>query len=64
MKHKVKVNVPVESRGLFGQKKVQYKKCTLEVDGKTYREMKKNLKNQPYSLEEMMFYDDIIFDEF
>ena len=64
MKHRVKVSVPVESRGLFGQKKVRMQKCTLEVDGKTYREMKKNLKNQPYSLEEMMFYDDIIFDEF
>ena len=64
MKHKVKVNVPVETRGLFGQKKVQMKKCTLEVDGKTYKEMKKDLKNQPYSLEEMMFYDDIIYDEF
>ena len=64
MKHKVKVNVPVETRGLFGQKKVQMKKCTLEVDGKTYKAMKKDLKNQPYSLEEMMFYDDIIYDEF
>ena len=64
MKKKVKVTVPVETRGLFGQKKIRYKKCTLEVDRKTYREVQHDIKNRPYSLEEMMFYDDIIFDEF
>lgn len=62
MKHKVKVQVPVEKRGLFGIKKTVMETRTIEVDGKTYKEMKKEWENCPYSIEEMMLYDDL-FDE-
>lgn len=62
MKHKVKVQVPVEKRGLFGIKKTVMETRTIEVDGKTYKKMKTKWKNRPYSIEEMMFYDDL-FDE-
>lgn len=59
MKHKVKVRVPVEKRGLFGIKKTVMETRTIEVDGKTYKKMKKEWDNRPYSIEEMMFYDDL-----
>lgn len=62
MKHKVKVQVPVEKRGLFGIKKTVMETRTIEVDGKTYKKMKKEWENRPYSIEEMMLYDDL-FDE-
>lgn len=59
MKHKVKVQVPVEKRGLFGIKKTVMETRTIEVDGKTYKKMKKEWDNRPYSIEEMMLYDDL-----
>ena len=59
MKHKVKVQVPVEKRGLFGIKKTVMETRIIEVDGKTYKKMKKEWENRPYSIEEMMFYDDL-----
>ena len=59
MKHKVKVQVPVEKRGHFGFKKTVMETRTIEVDGKTYKKMKKEWENRPYSIEEMMFYDDL-----
>ena len=62
MKHKVKVQVPVEKRGLFGFKKTVMETRIIEVDDKTYKKMKKEARNRPYSVEEMMFYDEI-FDE-
>lgn len=62
MKHKVKVQVPVEKHGLFGIKKTVMETRTIEVDGKTYKKMKKEWDNRPYSIEEMMLYDDL-FDE-
>jgi len=61
MKHKAKVQVPVEKRGLFGKKTVMEMR-TIEVDGKTYKKTKQKNKNRPYSIEEMMLYDEI-FDE-
>lgn len=59
MKHKVKVQVPVEKRGFFGIKKTVMETCTIEVDDKTYKKMKKEWENRPYSIEEMMLYDDL-----
>lgn len=56
MKHKVKVQVPVEKRGLFGIKKTVMETRTIEVDGKTYKKMQQEKKNRPYSIEEMMLY--------
>ena len=60
-KHKVQVMVETEKRGFFGKKKV-LEKFTIEVDGKTYKRMQKEQRNRPYSIEEMMLYDEI-FDE-
>lgn len=40
MKHKVKVLVETEKRGLFGKRKVLEER-TIEVDGKTYKKMQK-----------------------
>ena len=59
MKHKVKVQVPVEKRGLFGIKKTVMETRTIEVDSKTYKKIKQEKKNRPYSIEEMMLYDEI-----
>ena len=58
MKHKVQVIVESKKKGFFGTKTVREKK-TIEVDGKTYRKMKKDYNNRPYSVEEMALYDDI-----
>lgn len=62
MKHKIKVKVPVEKRGLLGTKKTVMETRTIEVDGKTYKKLKKEWEHRPYSIEEMMLYDEI-FDE-
>ncbi len=69
MKHKVKVNVPVEKRGFLGMKKTVMETRIIEVDDKTFRKMKREQreqrrrqKNRPFSLEEMMLYD-MIFDD-
>lgn len=62
MKHKIEVQVPVEKRGLFGFKKTVMETRTIEVDNKTYKKLQKEWRNRPYSIEEMMFYDDL-FDE-
>lgn len=63
MKHKVKVKVPVEKRGFLGIRKTVMETRIIEVDGKTYKKLKKDWEKRPYSIEEMMFYDDIIYDE-
>lgn len=62
MKHKIKVKLPVEKQGFFGKKTVMEMR-TIEADEKTYKKMKKKWNKIPYSIEEMMFYDDIIYDE-
>lgn len=62
MKHKIKVQVPVEKRGLLGIKKTVMETRTIEVDGKTNKKIQKEWNNRPYSIEEMMLYDDL-FDE-
>ena len=36
---------------------------TIEVDGKTYKKMKRDAENRPYSIEEMMLYDDLFYDD-
>lgn len=41
MNHRIKVRVPVEKRGFFGQKKIVYEERTIVVDSKTYRKIKK-----------------------
>ena len=59
MKHKIKVQVPVEKRGFLGIKKTVMETRIVEVDGKTYKKMQKEWNNRPYSIEEMMLYDEV-----
>ncbi len=61
MKHKVKMLVETQKKGLLGRKTVREYK-TVKVDGKTYRQMKKQMRNKPFSLDEMIFYDTIFED--
>ena len=63
MKHKIKYYVEVEKRGLFGTRKKVLEERTMVVSGKEYRRLKKEQGREPFTIEEMMFYDDIIFDD-
>jgi len=63
MKHKIKVQVPAEKQGILGIKKTAMETRTIEVDDKTYKKLKKEWKNRPYSIDEMMFYDDLFDDD-
>ena len=58
---KVKVQVETEKKGFFGTKKVIETK-TIKVDNKTYKKMQKEKNSQPYSIEEMIFYDELFGD--
>lgn len=62
MKHRITVVVPVEKKGLFGITRTVTVKRTVEVDGKTYRKIMRKYKRRPYSVEEMMLYDEIFND--
>lgn len=62
MKHKIRIQVPIEKRGLLGFKKTVMETRTVEVDGKNYNRLKKGWEKRPYSFEEMMLYDEL-FDE-
>jgi hypothetical protein len=61
MKHKVKMLVETQKKGLLGRKAVREYK-TIKVDGKTYKQMKKQMRNKHFSLGEMLLYD-TIFDD-
>lgn len=63
MKHKITYYVEVQKRGLFGSTKTVLEERTKWMSGREYRRVKKEQRNQPYTVEEMMFYDDIIYDE-
>ena len=60
MKHKVKVQVPVKKRGFLGFEKTVMETRIIEVDDKTYRKMQKQKKDRPYSIEEMLLYDEVL----
>ncbi len=55
----MRVQVLVEKRGFLGVKKTVLETRIIEVDEKTYKKLKKEQKNRPYSIEEMLFYDDL-----
>ena len=46
-------------RGFLDIKKTVMETRTIEVDGETYKKLKKEWENRPYSIEEMMIYDDL-----
>ena len=63
MKRKIKVQVPVEERGFPGIRKIVMETRTIEADGETRKKWKKEGNNQPFSIEEMMLYDDLFDDD-
>ncbi len=63
MKHRIRIKVPVEKRGLFGIRRTVLEERTVEVDGKTYRRLQQEQKNRPYSVEEMLLYDEFLDDD-
>jgi hypothetical protein len=64
MKHRVRVQVPVERRGLFGRRKIVYEERTIVVNGRTYRRMQRAQKDKGFDdfLDEMEIMD-AIFDD-
>lgn len=63
MKHRVKVLVETEKRGLFGAVHKVMETRTIEVDGKTYKKMKHDASTRLFRIEEMMLYDDLFCDD-
>ena len=63
MKHKIKVRVKVEERGLFGVKKTRSKEKTVWVDSKTYRKIQSERKERALLIDELAIYDAIFDDE-
>jgi len=63
MKHKIKVRVKVEERGLFGVKKTRFKEKTVWVDSKTYRKIQSERKERALLIDELAIYDAIFDDE-
>lgn len=64
MKHRVRVQVPVERRGLFGRRKIVYEERTIVVNGRSYRRMQRAQKDKGFDdfLDEMEIMD-AIFDD-
>ncbi len=64
MKHRVRVQVPVEKRGLFGRRKTVYEERAISADGRTYRHMQRAQKDKELDdfLDEMEIMD-AIFDD-
>ncbi len=64
MKHRVRVQVPVEKRGLFGRRKIVYEERTIVVDGRTYRRMQRAQKDKELGdfLDQMEIMDAILDD--
>lgn len=64
MKHRDRVQVPVEKRGIFGRRKIVYEERTIVVDGRTYRRIQSTQKDKKSDdfLDEMEIMD-AIFDD-
>ena len=63
MKHRIRIKVPVEKKGLFGIRKTVYETRFIEVDGKTYRKLKKEQADRDIDELWMLFYDDLFGEE-
>ena len=63
MKHKIKIKVPVEKTGLFGIRKTVYETRIIEVDGKTYKRLKKEQANRELDEMWMLLYEDLFGDD-
>ena len=63
MKRKITYYVETTKRGFLGLPKKVLEKRVIYVDGKTYRKIKRNINNRPYSIEEMFLYDMLFTDD-
>ena len=61
MKYKIKVQVPVEKRTLFGKKTV-YETRTVEVDKATYLKWKQKQREERDKEADQFFEDMILYD--
>ena len=63
-KYRIRIRVPVEKKTLFGRKTV-YEERTAELDKDTYLKwkMEQDQDDEGFSLEEMIFYDEILDDD-
>ena len=62
MKHRIRFKVPAERRGWLRNHKKAVETRTVWVDDKTYGKIRNEQGRQPYSLEELVFYDEIFDD--
>ncbi len=63
MKRNITYYVETTKRGFLGLPKKVLEKRVIYVDGKTYRKIKRNINNRPYSIEEMFLYDMLFNDD-
>lgn len=61
MKHKVEIQVPVEKTGFFGNKKTVLETRVVEVDGKTYRKMKRKKDREIFN--DLLLYEFLLDDD-
>ena len=63
-KYRIQIRVPVKKKTLFGKRTV-YEERSVEVDKETYLNWKREQDNddEGFSLEEMIFYDEILDDD-
>ena len=64
MHYRIRVQVPVVKRGLFGRKRIVYKKRTILADGKTYRRIQRAQRNADLNafLNDMEIMDTVLGD--
>ncbi len=62
LKHKIRIKAPVERRRPFVGRKTAMEARTVWVDGKACTKTQKEQGNKPYSLEELIFYDEVFDD--
>ena len=63
MKRNITYYVETTKRGFLGLPMKVLEKRVIYVDGKTYRKIKRNINNRPYSIEEMFLYDMLFNDD-
>ena len=64
MHYRIKVQVPVEKRDLFGRRKIVYEERTILVDKRTYRRIQREQKKAEFDtfLDDMEIMD-TVFDD-
>ena len=63
MKRKARIQVEAEKRALLGVKRKAIETRTVEANSKTRHKMKRDQNMRPFSVEEMMLFDDLFYDD-